>query len=45
VPIALTVFDGPSGRHAPLSPVDGRPMRRAALAEVERLLSPGRSAE
>ena len=45
VPVALTVFDGPSGRHAPLSPVDGRPMRRAALAEVERLLSPGRSAE
>jgi hypothetical protein len=45
VPIALTVFNAPSGRHAPLSPVDGRPMRRAALAEVERLLSSGSSAD
>jgi hypothetical protein len=39
VPIALTVFAGPAGRQSPLSPVDGRPMRRASLAEVERLLT------
>jgi hypothetical protein len=39
VPIALTVFAGPGGRQAPLSPVDGRPMRRAPSAEVERLLA------
>jgi hypothetical protein len=38
VPIALTVFAGPGGRQAPLSPVDGRPMRRVPLPEVERLL-------
>jgi hypothetical protein len=41
VPIALTVFAGPAGRQSPLSPVDGRPMRRASLAELERLLAPG----
>ena len=42
VPVALTVFDHGALRQAPLSPVDGRPMRRASLAEVERLLaSPG----
>jgi hypothetical protein len=39
VPIALTVFSSLAGRHAPLSPVDGRPMRRAPLAELERLLA------
>ncbi len=39
VPVALTAFSGPAGRHAPLSPVDGRPMRRASLAEVEALLA------
>jgi hypothetical protein len=38
VPIALTIFHGPSARRAPLSPVDGRPMRRAGLAEVEQLI-------
>jgi hypothetical protein len=37
VPIALTVFPPGGGRAPPLSPVDGRPMRRAALPEVERL--------
>ncbi len=36
--VALTVFTGPRKRHAPLSPVDGRPMHRASLAEVESLL-------
>ena len=39
VPVALTVFDHGALRQAPLSPVDGRPMRRASLAEVERLLA------
>lgn len=39
VPMALTVFDHGAARQAPLSPVDGRPMRRAPLAEVERLLA------
>lgn len=38
VAMAVTVFAGRGGRHAPLSPVDGRPMRRANLAEVEALL-------
>jgi hypothetical protein len=40
VPVALTVFDPAAARQAPLSPVDGRPMRRAPLAEVERLIVP-----
>jgi hypothetical protein len=40
VPVALTVFDRGASRQAPLSPVDGRPMRRAPLPEVERLLAP-----
>lgn len=39
VPVALTVFDRCAMRQAPLSPVDGRPMRRASLADVERLLA------
>ncbi len=38
VPIALTIFAGPSARQPPLSPVTGRPMRRASLSEVEALL-------
>ncbi|HEY8553628.1 MAG TPA: hypothetical protein VIL43_03695 [Burkholderiales bacterium] len=36
--IEICVFDPRSVRETPLSPVDGRPMRRAALKEVERLL-------
>lgn len=36
--IALTVFIEPGAHFPPLSPVDGRPMRRASLAEVEALL-------
>ena len=32
------VFPEVRRRHAPLSPVDGKPMRRAALKDVERLL-------
>ncbi len=38
VPVALTVFSGPGARQPPLSPVTGKPMRRAALREVEALL-------
>jgi len=39
VPVDLLVFSGRSRRHTPLSPVDGRAMRRAGLAEVEALLA------
>lgn len=39
VPVALTVFSGPSARQPPLSPVDGRPMRRAGVHDVEALLT------
>jgi hypothetical protein len=35
----LTVFTPLAEREAPPSPVDGRPMRRAALTEVQRLLN------
>lgn len=38
-PIDLTVFDVDGVREAPLSPVDGRPMRRAPLQEVDKLLA------
>ena len=37
--VELCVFDRLSIREMPLSPVDGRPMRRANLREVEFLLS------
>jgi hypothetical protein len=36
--IAATVFPERRQGHAPLSPVDGRPMRRATLGQIERLL-------
>jgi hypothetical protein len=37
-PIDATVF-GPDGiRQAPVSPVDGRPMRRANVTELETLI-------
>lgn len=36
-PIALVVFPDSGRRHPPLSPIDGRPMRRANLAEVVSL--------
>lgn len=36
---ALTVFPERLRGHAPLSPVDGRPMRRATARDVEALLS------
>ena len=38
IKIAATVFPERLQGHAPLSPVDGRPMQRANLREVERLL-------
>jgi hypothetical protein len=41
VRVELTVFPTDGQRQAPLSPVDGRPMRRAGLAEVEALLVAG----
>ncbi len=42
VPVGLTVFVGPGERQSPLSPVDGRPMRRASLAQVSALLGEAR---
>jgi hypothetical protein len=38
VPMELTVFPSGTSGHAPISPVDGRPMRRAGRSEVEALL-------
>lgn len=38
VAVELTIFPRNGERQAPLSPVDGRPMRRATRAEVEALL-------
>lgn len=38
VPVELTVFPPEGLRQAPLSPVDGRPMQRAGLREVQALL-------
>ncbi len=42
-PIELTVFALMDEREAPRSPVNGRPMRRAGLAEVQALLVMDRS--
>jgi hypothetical protein len=39
VTVVTTVFPPHGVRQAPMSPVDGRPMRRAALAELDRLLA------
>lgn len=36
---AATVFTETQRRHAPLSPVDGRPMRRANIRDVRELVS------
>jgi uncharacterized protein YgbK (DUF1537 family) len=38
-PIEATVFPTEAIRQAPVSPVDGKPMRRANLDEVEQLLN------
>ena len=40
-PIELTVFDVDGIREAPASPLDGKPMRRASLREIESLLAMG----
>ena len=41
-PVELVVFSARARRRRPLSPVDGRPMRRAKLAEVAALVeAPG----
>jgi hypothetical protein len=40
-PIEATVFPTDGIRQAPVSPVDGRPMRRATLIEVQALLTDG----
>lgn len=38
VTVELTVFPPTGIRHAPLSPIDGKPMRRAGRKEVQSLL-------
>lgn len=35
----VTVFPLLKRRHAPLSPIDGKPMHRAAVKEIERLIA------
>lgn len=40
-PVEVVVFPVDGIRQAPVSPVDGRPMRRADLSEVEALLADG----
>jgi hypothetical protein len=37
---SVTVFPELRRRNAPLSPIDGKPMRRADIREIERLLQP-----
>ncbi|MHB8534714.1 MAG: hypothetical protein ACYDBW_04635 [Sulfuricaulis sp.] len=39
VPVELCVFNHRQARETPLSPVDGKPMKRAHLREVENLLN------
>lgn len=39
VPIELTVFDVDGIREAPASPLDGKPMRRASLRDLDLLLA------
>ncbi len=41
--IEATVFPVDGQRQAPPSPVDGKPMRRVSLSELEALLAPGGS--
>jgi hypothetical protein len=40
VSVQVCVLSPTAAREAPLSPIDGKPMRRAALREVEQLLTP-----
>ena len=44
-PIEATVFPTDGIRQAPVSPVDGRPMRRVNALEVEALLNPPQGTE
>ena len=39
VTVEITVFPEKRDRHAPLSPLDGKPMKRAKLRHVELLAS------
>ena len=39
ITVELCIFDRRNGREAPLSPVDGKPMKRASLREVESLVA------
>jgi len=41
--IELTVFPEKGIRQAPKSPLDGKPIQRASIAEVQKLLQPGSS--
>lgn len=41
VSVELTVFSANGIRHAPLSPINGKPMRRAGRKEVQALLESG----
>jgi len=43
VAIEAVVFPGTGIRQSPASPLDGKPMRRASLTEVEALLSEGQA--
>ena len=42
LPVEAAIFASEGIRQSPLSPTDGRPMRRAAAAEVRTLLESGR---
>ena len=41
VPVELLVFSGKTRRRTPMSPVDGRPIRRASLSDVRALVGDG----
>jgi hypothetical protein len=40
ITVEMCIFDHRNGRETPLSPVDGKPMKRANLREVESLVAP-----
>ena len=41
VAVELLVFSGKTRRRTPMSPVDGRPIRRASLSDVRALVGDG----
>ena len=41
VPVELLVFSGKARRRTPMSPVDGRPIRRASVGDVRALVDDG----